>query len=873
MHILILRTLKIISRILFACLSVLFASGLLAQDAYQVIQPVEAVMKAKQYKDGSNEKQIFASLAVNNIKNIHQVSIYIKGDLLVSVKRDKEGHLFSYVKMLHPVISGEVYFRNFLIDTILFPKAFEGYLFIYKRHELISKIPVEMLLTGGVLDLESIEYKFSGFDQITAEIQISRFFLNDSQLQEYMDLANAVNTYYSYNEALRLLLERLDKDRLNRGMSSASTFIAWHEINRIKSYLNEHMLKETLNLEEKDPANLLEKEEKLLRLERRAATLFIKELQKGKRGKLSDREIYCRAYVDLSVKYIELAKNYPPTMSAAFNELVHIFPIEQDLNRMSNAASFYDLFRITGVPPTTQRIYNYFVDEAKSQLDEERYLNALALIRNAKEIECFFESIVSSREEEEVYVNSLDGLLSSFLQVSVMAYKARNFKMAKRYYHNAQQIYEEHVALLGSEEKIKYTFRNFVEKQVELAGLLLDDDSYEEAITLLDDAKSIVDQHSFTQDHLNFSSNYKRGYTGLYETLVDSVAYYLEQEKKENGLSALLYSAEFEQEHSEYLERDERITSYAFILYDKFYQQGLSKLNGKYPEQAIKYLLEAKKINELFLQQRNTGIDSLVSVAAVPLIEERIRKAEFEVWANRLENAKILKQEALSLQSKYQLMENAEICQAISSLDQKIEQRACVALQYKTDNICRIVRNRIAAGKINEAEQKLSDMISLLNEYSWCAVDTTELSGLREAYRDLFDYVNRWNALTEDMSTVSFNEFLSRYTSLSNDYREYKLERYVQNPPPLNVMISNRSNVKLIEEAVKYYTENRDYMQAFEFLELFRKKGADEKTTKSYQKIIGAGLCAGRTDKKTYISNLTHDNAYYKTLRSSCLKN
>ncbi|RLD74717.1 MAG: hypothetical protein DRI87_00140, partial [Bacteroidetes bacterium] len=59
---------KIISRILFACLSVLFASGLLAQDAYQVIQPVEAVMKAKQYKDGSNEKQIFASLAVNNIK-------------------------------------------------------------------------------------------------------------------------------------------------------------------------------------------------------------------------------------------------------------------------------------------------------------------------------------------------------------------------------------------------------------------------------------------------------------------------------------------------------------------------------------------------------------------------------------------------------------------------------------------------------------------------------------------------------------------------------------------------------------------------------------------------------------------------------------
>jgi len=847
-------------------------TGVYAQDAYKVIQPVEAVMKAKQYKVGSNEKQIFASLAVNNIKNIQQVSIYVKGDLLVSVKRDEDGHLFSYVKMLRPKLSGEVHFRSFLIDTLLVPKAFEGYLFIYQRNELLAKIPVEMLLTGGVLDLESIEYKLSGFEQITAELEITRFFLSDGQLQKYMDLANAINTYYSYNEVLSLLLEKMDKHNLNRGISSAATFIAWHEINRIKSNLDRHILKETLHLEKYDPVNILEKKEKLLRFERRASTLFVKELQEGTRGKLSDRDKYCHAYVELSMKYIELAKNYPPNMSEAFIELVHISPIEQDLNKMSNAASFYDLFRITGVPATVQRIYNYFVDEARSELDGEEYLNALALIRNAKEIEHFFETIKSSREAEEVYINSLDGLLSSFLQVSVMAYKARNFKMAKRYYRNAQQIYEEHVALLGGDEQIKYSFRRFVERQVELAGLLIEDNSYDEAITLLDDAKSIVNQHNFTLDRIDFSSNYRKGYTGLYETLVDSVAYYLEQEKKENGLSALLYSAEFEQAHSEYLKRDERITSYALILYEEFYHQGLSKLNGRHPEQSITYLLEAKKINKQFLQQKNTGIDSLISIAAVPVIDEQIRKAEFEVWANRLENAKEIKQEVLSLQNHYQLMENEEICEAISSLEQKIEQRACVALQYQTDNTCRIVRNRITSGKIEEAEQKLLNMISLINISSGCAVDASELDSLQDAYQPLFDYVNGFISLSDDMKTLTFNEFLPRYNKMSNNLMNYKLESYGQNIPSLTDMISNDGNKKMIEDAVRYYIENKDYIQAFAFLELLRKRGADEKATKSYQKLVGAGICTGKADKETFISSLINADPYYRTLRLSCLK-
>ena len=866
------RVLRIISKILLACFFVL--PGLLsrAQEQYKVIQPVDFVIKARQYPDGSNEKQILASLAINNIKNINAVSVYLKGDFLISVRRDQGGHLFAYVKMMHPRISGEIRFRNFLIDTLLIPKAFEGRLLLYYQNKLLQEIPVEMLLSGGVLDLEAVGKNLNDVNGITAEIKITRFLYSDRQLQEFMDRANAVNTYYSYSEVLRLLFQRLEKEHLNRGKSSAATFIAWHEINRIKSYLETHHLAEILDLAAFDPERLLGRTEKLTRLERRAKTLFVRELETGRRGKLADRDKYCKAYAGISLKYIRLAENYQPNMVSAFNELVHIFPITQDLNRVSNVAAFYDKFHISGVAETNQRIYNYFVENAKSELQEESYLNALALIRNAREFELFFSGIKRSDDFDDVYIKSLDGLMSSFLQVSVMAYKAHNYKMAKRYYQNAQKIYDEHITLLGKEHDVRYSFRNFVEKQVELAGLLLDDRSYDEAITILDEAQHIMSKYDL-DTCLDLTSKYKRGYTGIYEMLVDSVAYYIEQEKRESGLSLLSYSSDFEQSHTDYLDKDERLNSYAYILYERYYRTGEAKLNGSHPEDAIADLLEAQKINDLFLKQEHTGIDSLISVAAVPQIMQLIKKAEFEVWANHMDKAEQLRLEAVKRQKTYHVEENRQINEALSVLKEKINKRVCVSVRYKLENMCHVVVNRIYSGKYQEAEQRLRQACMLIEEHRQCKVNRNMLDSLKNAYTPLFEMIHRTDSLPVIVRTRSFPEIRSYYEAMENDYSKHHLEKYLPALPSLKQLIAAQGNMRAGEEAVLYYIEKGDWNIAFKYLEMMKELGVPAKETREYQKILGKNLCAGKEQKEAFISTLTKNDAWYKVLRSTCRKN
>ena len=100
-----------------------------------------------------------------------------------------------------------------------------------------------------------------------------------------------------------------------------------------------------------------------------------------------------------------------------------------------------------------------------------------------------------------------------------MAYKARNFKIAKRYYQQAQLIYNNNIALIGDDNNAKHSFKEFIEKQVGFADMLLNDSYFEEAISLLDQAQSIGQQTNVDVDHVDFSTAYKKGYGGIYQML------------------------------------------------------------------------------------------------------------------------------------------------------------------------------------------------------------------------------------------------------------------------------------------------------------------------------------------------------------------
>lgn len=857
--------------IIFAILFIVFAGY--SQDSYKSIQPIEYAIQLDNYSSASNERQLLTSLSINNIKNIHLVRLYFNADLLLNVQKDEYGHLYAYIKAVNSRMSGDMFFRDFLLDSLLTPTVFEGKLTIESKEIILHEMPIEMLLTGGVLDLEMLEKYSLNIDELTFNIVLDKLMFSDQQLAEFMNMANLINSYYSYNEVLKLLLERYSGNQISRVNSSAATFIAWHHIHRVNSFIATYAFPTNLNLDKNDPKGFAEKKVQLDRLEERASTLFTKELEKGKKGKLLERNEYCQKYVDISNDYIKLSKNYQPNTVSAFNELVQIFPAEEDLNRMIGVAAFYDVFKITNVPSTYQLIFNNFVSSADSTLKRQEYLNTLNLIRNASEIETFFNNVEISEKFYEVYAEALNGLMSSFLKVSVMAYKSRNFKIAKRYYQQAQQIYDENADFIGDDFRAKHSFEAFVEKQVELAGMMLDDNYFEDAIGLLDQAKTISEENDIELDDFDFSAAYKKGYAGIYNILLDSIDYHIQQQNKNNGLSILLQSAEFDQSHSEYLKRDERVISYATILFDHYMNTGLKKLHGEKPEEALKFLFEARNLNEVFQLDHAKEIDSAVSQAIVPLIIQMINKAEFEVWAKRLAEAKILKEQAENTAINYGLIEQEDIRKALLNLDEKINNRVCIDIQYKVNNACKIAINRIHSGKIKEGEIILKEADDLINAHPECEVDQFGIDSLMHVYQPLFKYIAQTDSLDKLLGNADFSDIKKLSDELQANYNANGLNEYLGKISTLFELMKEKGSVPEYYEAIQYHIDQDEFLTAFYYLELLQKNGVSAKNTKQYQKEIGYGICKEQADKHVYLDELVNNDSWYKILKASCLKN
>jgi hypothetical protein len=845
----------------------------LSQELFQSITPINYTIKADNYTASSNERQLLSSLSINNIKNIHQVQIYLKADILLNVQRDKENHLFAYIKLVHPSVYGEIFFRDFLIDTILFPKVFDGSLSISTNNHQLIEIPIEILISGGVLDLDILEKYNIPTDELSFDIRIKKLFYTDQQLMEFMNTANLINSYYSYHEVLKLLIEKYSGNKLSRDNSSSETFISWHHIHRVNSFISTYNFKNKLQLSHDDPLGFLEKHNVLVRLENRASTLFMKELEKGRRGKMLDRNVYCQKYVDISRDYIELSKKYQPNTVSAFNELVRIFPVEEDMNKVTAVAFFYDVFKITGNPSTSQLIYNNFVAMADSVLQKQEYLNALNLITNARKIETFFNKVESSFKYSEVYAGALNGLMSSFLKVSVMAYKTRNFKIAQRYYQQAQDIYQENVDFIGNDFRAKQSFMEFLKKQLELADMMLEESYFEEAIGLLDKAKTISEQNDIDLVNFDFSAAYKKGYVGIYTILLDSIDYHIKRQNKNNSLSMLLQSNEFEQSHSEYLKRDERVFSYATILFDHYMNTGLAKLNSEKPEEALEFLFEARNLNVIFQLDHAKEIDSAVSQAIVPLIIQMINKAEFEVWAKRLDEAERLKKQTENMAIKYGLIEQEDIRKALLNLNEKIDNRVCVDIQYKVDNACKISVNRIHSRKIEEGKIILKKADDLVSAHPECKVNRTGVDSLMQVYQTLFKYISLADSLDKLLGNAAFIDIKKLSDELQANYNANGLNEYLGEVPTLFDLMKEKGNVPEYFEAIQFHINQDEFLNAFKYLELLKKKGVSAKNTKLFQKEIGYGICKKHEDSYSYLNELIHNDSWYKVLRASCQKN
>lgn len=848
------------------------------QQSIQKISYFNHDIKAEDFTKNDYCYKILSSLADNNIKGLKWVYISFEGTVIIQLEESTDGHLYAYSKLVKYKLTGENHFRDFRIDSLLVPSALSGNLVFTDDDAVSIELPVEILLSGGIIDLEGVGIPIDSLQKLNARLQVEKFIYTRDQYQEYTRITRLINNYYAFSEVIHQLIDRYSSPGINRSQATDRVFLAWHEIKRVNEYAGFYKFSETLPLSENDPLGFIKKRDKAIRLEKRANTLSLQILNSNRGGSIIEKKTFCENFSGLTAYYSKLSETYQPYIASGFSEITRLHLDDTEIERIMQIAGFYDVFNKLEIPSTPQFIYNSFMALADSGFAAEKYVETLDILYNATLIEEYFEDVERSEQFDHLYVNTLDGLMTAYLQVAIVAYRKASFDMADIYYQKAREIYQLHIKNLSGATMSGDYFLNFIEQQLALAYGFMDDEKFRDGLRMVDQAKTISNQYQFNQDTVLIDSAFTIGYLGIYQQKLDSIGELIENIKIDQAMEALSSTQTFSSDKETYLNGNGNgeIEEYARSLFIIYFERGQRLMRSHEPENALFAFLEAQSISTKYLNEDHPELDSLIYNATVPVILDLVSRAEFHTWANRMDDANLLLAEALAMQAKFNQSGNQEINKAIVALKLKIKNRECVNLSNKIFEFQKIIENRIHSLNYLGASVLLDSSLNMIGNNLRCNIDDSKLTQIKTTNEPAFEFTKMSSNIETSFSVGDYDYAVSFYTTLTDLYFQNKIARFGIDEPNLKRYASQKKNKNFNKACAEFYIDEGQFKEAFSYLILLKQMKVPPKELRFIQTTIGTGMAeedkASTKSNTERLSEYTNDDKWFRYFRSAYLK-
>ena len=834
------------------------------QELLRTVLPVDFTILQDQFSDKNPDKQILRSLALNNGLSIFQVKINFQANVFISIQRDSvTGQRSLSAKILNKKISGDTRFRDFAIDSLLMPTVVFGTINLQQAKDTIASFVIEFQTNNTSTTNVLPDDLLINADSISAGITIESVSYRGRDLAFY-EISKLINSYYAYNEILKELINEYDAVSLKAENSDTDIFIAWHQISRVNNYIQRLDFSKTLNLNKADPEGFLKRYSTSKRMERRASTLFQQVIRKDEKGNLADKRSYCFAYAQLSQKYLERAHNLQPYLASGFEEVAQIYPSQEEKTNLVELAAFYGVFNRIENTSTPQLIHTHFVDLAKKSFDKNQFVVSLQLLKNAIQIKEWFQDIIVSDTFSTIYNHSLDGVMTSYLRVSIIAYRAGKFEMADKYYDKALVIFEEYGTSYLVNDTANPSFLHFTGQQLELSQDLLADGEYYKALTLLKQARNIRNCKAVNQDCPEIDALISTALRGIFIQKLDTIDDLLSNRKYDNARVSLSALKSFTLDYEAYFipYPAKYFLPPATILFQTFYDWGEDMLNGKQPERALDFFLKAQEVERAYLFTQNTRLKVLVYNATVPVILKEIEKADFETWANRMQNADSIYRQAKQMQYDFQQEKNEELVAVFMALETKMEQRKCINLNRQLKNLNVLIVNRVQSRKFDLARDYLQEADSILDNQVNCEIDSLETRRIEKKYAGLFEYQHKLKKTNICIRDVKYDSAIVYFVLLINYYSQYNLQQFGVDKPSLKVFVESADHPELTKEAISYLIQSENFMEALHFLDVLKKQKVSSWEAKNLQQLTGRGIgYSDATDEQVH--KITQDDPWY----------
>ena len=778
------------------------------------VSPGQVVLTNRSVNNDSGFHQLFSMLSVNNEKNINSLQLTVSYRQFV--ENSKQGVKVSWKDV---AITGDTRFRDFAFDTLLMPdKVLVTFTWPSKNSNQLLKQQFEASFPAT-----NLLFNLQGYEGEGLTIKVD-FAMSKVKYSHFVNMAGLANHYYGFYSVLTNILN-------HKNAEGRMVLLNYLELHRALYSIDHLKLIQLLRLKIRDPEKLLPLIKRAARLETRERTLSKKQLNKSKPG-FREGEV-ANGLADLSVKYLTNESRYQPYLAASYELMAK-------LTNDPETVAFYKMLcnRFAAVENDgtglCQLVFNAFLNRAEQYNTSEQYSFAMIMLDNAQ----LWSQVVKNVVEQPVFGNRLnsvlDGMMTSYLKVAAAGYRTGNRAMGLRYEKKADDLFK----------KISHKYPEIVRNsqprfQSMLVRLAKDELSKNQTQSMLD--------MFFRFRYLNFSPQEKNAvfemksqayqklclqYIGLAETALNSG-------NIDEAYKRMKTVKDYCSLRSNYVKNnktvDKRLEKTAYGLILEFIQRGEILLDRGESDRAMQNFSTALGLQNDFLSYRLTRLDELMAQTAVPVILSEIEKAELEVWANKMEEAKKHYNRIVAFQNRYFLEQNPKVNSKVSQLREMLENRVCVDARYSLSNYLQVAQNRIKQEKWEEAAVALDKAEKLIRGKRNCPLDTTMILGLRYRYRFALAYAVRYDSVTDRLYAYGYEKVWKQLAALDAFYAMHKLDLLGVKPSGQYRILKSQQNPNNVKRVVKYYLSKGDAGQALRYLMLLKDFGVSSRQTKPLQ--------------------------------------
>jgi len=211
------------------------------------------------------------------------------------------------------------------------------------------------------------------------------------------------------------------------------------------------------------------------------------------------------------------------------------------------------------------------------------------------------------------------------------------------------------------------------------------------------------------------------------------------------------------------------------------------------------------------------------------LIIEKIRTANKEVWANRLDEAWEIYHDAQMISEEFRLQNDPEILDVFSKLDARIIERICMNNQQAYDELMLAAERAVRFEKISDLQRSLAEARKLVDKNRGCNIQTEALANYEGLFESSFDYWERYQNMLDIMYASGFEAAIPAYLELDQQAANYDLSELGNPHQNMQTFLAGQQNPTLTVLAANYFIAEKDYKSAKKYFQLFISQNPDPK--------------------------------------------